>query len=134
MNWPPRPSPWRESGPVPGRIRKEAATDARPRLHAARAAILGSNASLDLATVLGETVDTARALTHARYGIITTVDEAEAVREFVTSGFTPEEKRQFTAWPDDPRPFAHLGDLPGPARLADFPDYVRAAGPGREQQ
>ncbi len=86
------------------------------------------SASLDLATVLGEAVDTARALTAARYGIITTVDDAGEVREFVTSGFTPEEKRQFAEWPDGPRLFAHLRDLQGPVRLVDFPDYVRALG------
>ena len=100
----------------------------RERIAALSAAILRTSASLDLATVLQEAVDTARALTTARYGIITTVDEAGAVREFVTSGFTPEEKHQFAAWPDGPRLFAHLRDLPGPVRLADFPAYVRALG------
>ena len=87
-----------------------------------------TNASLDLATVLQEAVDTARALTDSRYGIVTTVDEAGAVRDFVTSGFTPGEKQQFAAWPDGPRLFAHLRDLPGPVRLADLPVYVRALG------
>ena len=101
---------------------------ARARIAALSAAILRTSASLDLATVLGEAVDTARALTAARYGIITTVDEAGAVREFVTSGFTPEEKRQFAEWPDGPRLFAHLRDLPGPVRLVDLPAYVRALG------
>ena len=105
-----------------------ALTAARARTAALSAAILRTNASLDLATVLGEAADTARALTGARYGIITTVDEMGAVREFVTSGFTPEEKHQFAAWPDGPKLFAHLRDLPGPVRLADLPDYVRALG------
>ena len=101
---------------------------ARERIAALSAAILRTNASLDLATVLQEAVDTACALTAARYGIITTVDDAGEVREFVTSGFTHEEKHQFATWPDGPRLFAHLRDLPGPVRLADFPDYVRALG------
>ena len=101
---------------------------AHERIAALSAAILRTNASLDLATVLREAVDTARALTAARYGIITTVDDAGEVREFVTSGFTHEEKHQFAAWPDGPRLFAHLRDLPGPVRLADLPDYVRALG------
>ena len=105
-----------------------ALTAARERTAALSAAILRTNASLDLATVLREAVDTARALTAARYGIITTVDESGAVREFVTSGFTPEEKLEFAAWTDGPRLFAHLRDLPGPVRLADLPDYVRALG------
>ena len=113
------------SGPDDTRRELQAA---RERIAALSAAILRTSASLDLATVLGEAVDTARALTAARYGIITTVDDAGEVREFVTSGFTPEEKRQFAEWPDGPRLFAHLRDLQGPVRLADLPDYVRALG------
>ena len=100
----------------------------RERVAALSAAILRVSASLDLATVLKEVVDAARALTAARYGIITTIDEVGEVREFVTSGFTAEEKRQFAAWPDGPRLFAHLRDLPEPVRLADFPSYVRDMG------
>ena len=100
----------------------------RERVSALSAAILRVSASLDLATVLQEVVDAARTLTAARYGIITTIDESGDVREFVTSGFTPEEKHQFAAWPDGPRLFAHLRDLPGPVRLTDFPDYVSALG------
>ena len=101
---------------------------ARERIAALSAAILRTSASLDLATVLQEAVDTARVLATARYGIIATVDEAGEVRELVTSGFTPEEKRQFAEWPDGPRLFAHLRDLPGPVRLADLPAYVRRLG------
>ena len=113
--------------PSPDDLRRALAA-ARERTAALGAAVLRTNASLDLATVLKEAADTARALTTARYGIITTVDEAGAVREFVTSGFTPEEKHRFAAWPDGPKLFAHLRDLPGPVRLADLPDYVRALG------
>ena len=100
----------------------------RERVSSLSAAILRVSASLDLATVLQEVVDAARTLTAARYGIITTIDGAGGVREFVTSGFTPEEKRRFAEWPDGPRLFAHLRDLPGPVRLAEFPAYVRALG------
>ena len=67
------------NGPDETRRELEAA---RERIAALSAAILRTSASLDLATVLGEAVDTARALTSARYGIITTVDEAGEVREF----------------------------------------------------
>ena len=100
----------------------------RERLSSLSAAILRINASLDLATVLQEVVDTARALTAARYGIIATVDEAGEVREFVTSGFTDEEHLQMAQWSDGPRLFEHFRDLPGPLRLADLPDYVGALG------
>ena len=101
---------------------------ARARIAALSAAILRTSASLDLATVLQEAVDTARALTAARYGIITTVDEAGGVRDFVSSGFTEAEHRQFLEWPDGPKLFAHLRDLPGPVRLTDLPALVRSLG------
>ena len=101
---------------------------ARARIAALSAAILRTSASLDLTTVLQEAVDTARALTAARYGIITTVDEAGGVRDFVSSGFTEAEHRQFLEWPDGPKLFAHLRDLPGPVRLTDLPALVRSLG------
>ncbi len=100
----------------------------RERISALSTAILRISASLDVGTVLQEAVDSARALTSARYGVIATTDEAGEVRDFVTSGFTPEEHRQFAEWPDGPRLFAHLRDLPGPLRLTDLPAYVRARG------
>ena len=100
----------------------------RERIAALHAAILRISASLDVGTVLQEVVDNARALTGARYGVIVTIDETGEVQEFVTSGFTEEEHRQFAEWSDGPRLFAHLRDLPGPLRLADLPDYVHARG------
>ena len=100
---------------------------ARARNAALSAAILRTNASLDLATVLQEAADTARALTSAHYGIITT-DEAGEVRDFVTSNFTDEERRRFVEWPDRPRFSAHLRELPGPLRVDDWTDHVRSLG------
>ena len=92
------------------------------------AAILRVNASLDLTSVLQEVVDRARALTGARYGVVTTVDEAGQVQDFVSSGFTREEHRQLAAWPDGPRLFEHFRDLDTPLRLADLSAFVRSLG------
>ena len=100
----------------------------RGRISALSAAILRISASLDVITVLKEAADSARALTAARYGIITTIDEGGEVREFVTSGFTPDEQRQFVEWPDGPKLFAHFRDLPGPIRLTDLPAFVDSLG------
>ena len=100
----------------------------RERISTLSAAILRISASLDLDTVLGEVVESARALTGARYGVITTVDEAGAPQDFVASGFTPEEQQELAAWPDSVRLFEHLHDLPGPLRLADLSGYVRSLG------
>ena len=100
----------------------------RARIATLSAAILRINASLDLDTVLHEVVDSARALTGARYGLIAAVDEAGEPREVVTSGLTPEEQRRVLEWPDGPRVFEHLRDLPGPLRLPDLPAFVRSLG------
>ena len=92
------------------------------------AAILRINASLDVATVLQEVVDSARALTGARYGVIATVGEAGEVQDFVASGFTSEEQDQLASWPDGPRLFEHLRDRPGALRLEDLQDYLPSLG------
>ena len=92
------------------------------------AVLLRISSSLDLDTVLQEVVDSARTLTGARYGIITTVDDSGHVREFVTSGFTQEEKAQMAAWPDGPRLFEHFRNLDGPLRVVDLPAYVHELG------
>ena len=98
------------------------------RAAALGAAILRINASLDVDTVLGEAVESARALTGARYGVIATVDEAGAPAGFVFSGFTEEEQEALFAWPGSAALFEHLRGLPGPLRLADLSEYVRALG------
>ncbi len=92
------------------------------------AAVLRISSSLDLDTVLQEVVDSACALAGARYGVITTVDGAGNLQEFVTSGFTPAEKQQMADWSDGPRLLRHFRDLEAPLRLSDLPAYVRALG------
>ena len=101
----------------------------RARSAALNAAILRINASLDLEAVLGEVVESARALTGARYGAIATVDETGVPHQgIVFSGFTPEEQGELLAWPGSMGLFEHLRGLPGPLRLADLSGYVRALG------
>ena len=100
----------------------------RNRLSRLSAAVLRVSASLDLNTVLQEVVESARALTDARYGAITTIDARGQAREFLSSGLTPEEHRQLAEWPDGPRLFEHLRDLPAPLRLRDARAYVRSLG------
>ena len=100
----------------------------RERLSRLCAAVLRISSSLDLDTVLHEVVASARALTGARYGVITTIDKAGQPQNFVTSGITPEEHRELAAWPDGMRLFEHLRDLSGAIRLRDLPAYVRSLG------
>ena len=92
------------------------------------AAVLRISASLDVDTVLREAVESARALTGARLGLIATVDEAGLPQGHVASGLAPEEAREMAAWPDAMRLFAHLRALDGPLRLPDLGAYVASLG------
>ena len=98
------------------------------RISRLSAAILRISQSLELATVLEEVVEGARALTGARSGVITTIDERGQVQDFVTSGLPPEERRMMLEWPDGPRLFEHLRDLATPLRVADLPGYLGSLG------
>ena len=73
----------------------------RERVSRLSAAILRIVASLDVDTVLREVVDSARALTGARNGVIDTVDEAGRPQDFVMSGLTPGEERRMAGWLPD---------------------------------
>ena len=108
------------SGPV-----NAPAADRASRLSAA---ILRISRSLHLGTVLQEVVDSARALTGARQSVITTIDETGRLQDFVTSGLTPEERRELMDWPDGPWFFEHLRDRPEPLRVADLSGYLRSLG------
>ncbi len=92
------------------------------------AAILRISASLDLDTVLQEIVDSARALTGATYGVITTIDERGQPSQVLSSGLTQDEHRRMADWPDGLRLFSHLRDQPGPLRIGDLPRYLRSFG------
>ncbi len=92
-------------------------------------AIRGIGASLDVATVLREVVDSTRALTGARYSAIFTVDEAGGPQDFVTAGATAEEERRLlSCLPDGLKLFEHLREQRAPLRVDDFPGYIRALG------
>ena len=100
----------------------------RDRISRLSAAVLRVSASLDLDTVLREVVESARALTGTRRGVITTHDERGRVLDFVSSGMAPEEHRQLMAWSDGSRLFEHLRDHPDTLRVHDLPAYVRSLG------
>ena len=89
------------------------------RISRLSAAILRISQSLDVATVLEEVVESARALTGARSGVIMTIDEQGEVQDFVTSGLSPEEYRKMVEWSDGRRLFEHLRDQAKPLRVAD---------------
>ena len=98
----------------------------RERISTLNAAILRISSTLDVDTVLAETVESARELTGARFGVIVTVDDAGAAQDFFFCGFTPEEQEELIAWPGSGRLLQHLRELPGPLRLADLSAYSRS--------
>ena len=100
----------------------------RERMSRLSAAVLRASASLDLDTVLQEVVDSACALTGARFGVIVTVDGAGQAGEWVMSGIGPVEQDALVAWPHGPQLFEHLRGLAAPIRVGDMPAYVRALG------
>ena len=91
-------------------------------------AVLRISGSLDVVTVLREVVDSARALTGARYGVITTLDEGGQLLELVTSGMTPDEYQRFEEWSEGQQFFEHLRDQPKPLRVPNLASYVRSLG------
>ena len=113
----------RRNQPAPAAVPRE-------RLSALSAAVLRISASLDEATVLREVVDSARALTGARYGVIATVDDAGRPRpqDTIIAGLGPADERRVADWPDAMRLFEHLRGLDGPLRVADLGDYVASLG------
>ena len=113
----------RRNQPAPAAVPRE-------RRSALSAAVLRISASLDEATVLREVVDSARALTGARYGVIVTVDEAGRPRpqDTIIAGLGPADERRVAGWPDAMRLFEHLRGLDGPLRVADLGDYVASLG------
>ena len=108
-------------------LRREIGT-LRERISGLNSAILRINTSLDENVVLTEVVESARALTGARYGVITSVDASGNLQGFVTSGFTPVQQQEILESPDGWRLFEYLRDLPAPLRLRDLSAYVRTLG------
>ena len=100
----------------------------RDRTAMLSAAMLRISESLDVEMVLHEIVESARALTDARYGVITTVDAEGEMEDFVTSGLTAEEHRQMAEWPDGPRLLRYLRDLPAPLRVGDVSGFLESLG------
>ena len=69
------------------------------RLSKMAEACLRIASSLDIDAVLQEVIDAARSLTGTRYGALVSFDDSGDVRDFVTSGMTPEERRRMGALP-----------------------------------
>ena len=98
----------------------------RNRLSKLSEASLHINKSLDLDTILQEILDSARSLTDARYGVITTLDDAGQLEDFLSSGLTAAESQQLWEMPEGLKFFEYLSTIPGPLRVPNFSDHVRS--------
>ena len=92
------------------------------------AAVLRINEDLDVGVVLQEVVDGARSLTGARYGAITTLDDAGDFQHLLISGMTDEEQQQLLAYPRGRELFGYLTGRREPLRTGDFVAHLAAAG------
>ena len=98
------------------------------RLKRLSEASLRINESLDPGAVLQKTLDSARSLTGADYGVITTLEESGRVEEFLASGLTAQEAQGLWAMPGGMEFFEYLRTVSGPLRVADFAEHTRALG------
>ncbi len=86
------------------------------------------NDGLELGAVLQRVLDGARALTGARYGVLTTLDDAGRMEDFLATGLSPEEARLLWEMPGGPELFEYVNAIPEPWRVADFVGHVSALG------
>ena len=96
----------------------------RNRLSKLSEASLRINESLDPDAVLQESLDSARSLTNARYGVIATFDDAGQVEDFLASGLTADESRQL--WETTKE--MTFCRIEGPQRVRDFASYTKLLG------
>ena len=106
----------------------------RERLLRLSEASLRVGGSLDLDAVLSEALDGARALTGARYGVLTLSDESGDLQTFVSSGLTPEEREALFAMSGGDALFDFLSNVQEPVRFADFPsEAIKLTGVASEE-
>ena len=100
----------------------------RERLWRLSEASLRINESLDVETVLQGVLDSARALTDARYGVITLLDDAGEPQAFLASGMDPEQVRKVWDMPGGMKLFEALRGLRESVRGRDLQGHLRSLG------
>ncbi len=100
----------------------------RERLSRLSEASVRINESLEFNVVLQETIDNARRLTNARYGVIATTDEAGGLDALLTSGTTDEQHDTLVTLPGGMQIFHHFSTLPGPLRVENYREYAESVG------
>ena len=91
-------------------------------------AILLINDGLELDAVLQRVLDSARSLTGAQHGVMTTLDPSGRIEDFLASGLTPAEAQRLWEMPGGAEIFEYVNSIPGPWRVADFAGHAKAMG------
>ena len=86
------------------------------------------NESLDFDTVLQGALDSTCALTGARYGVMTLLDDRGGVQDFLSSGLTVEESGRLWLMPEGLAIFQSLTNISAPMRVPDVVEHIRALG------
>ena len=100
----------------------------RDRLSKLSEASLRINESLDWDTVLQGVLDSARALTEARYGVMTLYDETGTLQDFLTSGLTAEKAERLLDVSEGRMLSKHLKAASESVRVPDFDAHMRSIG------
>ena len=90
--------------------------------------LINESLDLDLDDVFRKVLDSARSLTGAHYGVITTINDAGHNNAFLSSGTTPEEHRRLAEMPERHQLFGYLSRLSAPMRVDDFQSHTRSLG------
>ena len=102
--------------------------DLRYRLMSLSEASISINESLEMDDVLQRVLDSARSLTGACYGVMTTVNDLGQKRDFLTSGMTAQERRRLEDAPGRQQFFEYSMELAQPVRVPDFRSHFRSVG------
>ena len=83
---------------------------------------------LDVDSILQEVIDSACALTGARYGALLTFDESGGLGDLITSGIAPEERRRMGDPPKGLGVLGYLNEIEGSLRLPDISGHASSVG------
>ena len=100
----------------------------RERLSRLNEVSLRINEGLDFETVVQGVLDSTRALTGARYGVMSVVGESGQPEDFLSSAMTAEEAGRLWERPEGMRLFEYLGSLSAPLRLPDLLGHLSSVG------
>ena len=91
-------------------------------------ASLRINESLDMDTALRAVMEGARSLTRATHALITTLDDARRVDDYLVLGLDPSDVERLWQAPEGLRFFEYLNALPGPLRVGRLEEFTGSIG------